>query len=100
MGDALLSLMCTIALDFGAVIAVLTAELGNAEERKPKPEAVTAELGNASASQSPRRWRCRSSICRQIRELFPRSTRSGGDCPSDRDPSSQRRCANTVPSST
>jgi hypothetical protein len=41
MGDALFSLMCTIALDFGAVIALLTAELRNAEERKPEPVAMT-----------------------------------------------------------
>jgi hypothetical protein len=37
-----------IALDFGAVIALLTAELRNAEERKPEPVAVTSPLVNLS----------------------------------------------------
>jgi hypothetical protein len=48
MGDALFSLMCTVALDFGAVIALLTAELRNVEEHKPEPEAVTLSLINLS----------------------------------------------------
>jgi hypothetical protein len=40
-GDALFSLLCTVALDMGAVVTVLTAELrkvGEEPARKPRPE--------------------------------------------------------------
>jgi hypothetical protein len=66
MGNALFSLMCTLALDFGAVMALVTAELRNPHERKRAPAPRTVDRPSQCRRQAPEaplpppRRRCRA----------------------------------------